>query len=247
MYSVTQSCPTLCDPMGFSPPGSSAHGILQARILQWVAMSSSRGSSQLRDWTYISCASCIANVQGRLIAHLTAGATPRGPQACWVGTACVGWFSRPESGCTQPAMMYHHSSSSRSHKYRTYSPVRNTNTLTQSHESFFCHEVEKSDAINHDSIKKKLIPHTGILHLNTQSWKQREIFNWSVTEQLSTETCLASALSIWTFSDFCSKWSQIQAGQSVLCKGRCLSKTLSLNCPDEWGKLLCKQGVYMYL
>ena len=41
-----QSCLTLCDPMDCSPPGSSVHGILQARILEWVAMPSSRGSSQ---------------------------------------------------------------------------------------------------------------------------------------------------------------------------------------------------------
>ena len=40
-----QSCPTLCNPMDCSPPGSSAHGILQARILEWVSMPSSRGSS----------------------------------------------------------------------------------------------------------------------------------------------------------------------------------------------------------
>ena len=44
-----QSCPTFCDPMDCSPPGSSVHGILQARILKWVAMSSSRGSSRTRD------------------------------------------------------------------------------------------------------------------------------------------------------------------------------------------------------
>ena len=42
---VAQSCPTLCDPMDCSPPGSSVHGILQARILVWVAISFSRGSS----------------------------------------------------------------------------------------------------------------------------------------------------------------------------------------------------------
>ena len=42
---VTQSRPTLCDPMDGSLPGSSVHGILWARILQWVAMPSSRGSS----------------------------------------------------------------------------------------------------------------------------------------------------------------------------------------------------------
>ena len=43
--SVVQSCPTLCNPMDCSPPGSSVNGILQARILGWVAMTSSRGSS----------------------------------------------------------------------------------------------------------------------------------------------------------------------------------------------------------
>ena len=51
-YLVAQSCPTLCDPMDGSPPGSSVHGILQARILEWVAISFSRGSSQLRDQTH---------------------------------------------------------------------------------------------------------------------------------------------------------------------------------------------------
>ena len=44
-----QSCPTLYDPMVYSPPGSSVHGILQARILEWVATPSSRGSSRPRD------------------------------------------------------------------------------------------------------------------------------------------------------------------------------------------------------
>ena len=43
-----QFCPTFCDPMDHSPPGSSAHGIFQASILEWVAMPSSRGSSQPR-------------------------------------------------------------------------------------------------------------------------------------------------------------------------------------------------------
>ena len=48
---VAQSCPTLCDPMNRSLPGSSVHGILQARILEWVAISFSRVSSQRRDRT----------------------------------------------------------------------------------------------------------------------------------------------------------------------------------------------------
>ena len=51
---VAQSCPTLCDPMDCSLPGSSIHGILQARILEWVAISFSRGSSQPRDWIRVS-------------------------------------------------------------------------------------------------------------------------------------------------------------------------------------------------
>ena len=55
MCFVTQLCPTLCDPVDCSLPGSSIHGILQARILEWVAIPFSRGSSQLRDRTHVSC------------------------------------------------------------------------------------------------------------------------------------------------------------------------------------------------
>ena len=57
---VTQSCPTLCDPMGCSPSRSSVHGIFQARILEWVAISFSRGSSWPQDRTQVSC------IRGRL-------------------------------------------------------------------------------------------------------------------------------------------------------------------------------------
>ena len=51
---VAQSCPTLCDSVDCSPPGSSIHGILQAKILEWVAISFSRISSRSRDWTQVS-------------------------------------------------------------------------------------------------------------------------------------------------------------------------------------------------
>ena len=51
---LLQLCPTLCYPMDCSPPGSSVHGILQARILEWVAMTSFRGSSRTKDRTHIS-------------------------------------------------------------------------------------------------------------------------------------------------------------------------------------------------
>ena len=53
--SVAQSCLTLCNPMDCSPPGSSAHGVFQARIPEWVAISFSRGSSRPRDQNRVSC------------------------------------------------------------------------------------------------------------------------------------------------------------------------------------------------
>ena len=53
-YVSLLSCPTPCDPMGCSPRGSSVHGILQTRILEWVPMPSFRGSSQPRDQTQVS-------------------------------------------------------------------------------------------------------------------------------------------------------------------------------------------------
>ena len=54
---VAQSCLTLCDPMSCRPPGSPVHGILQARRLEWVAISFSRGTFWPRDWTRVSCIS----------------------------------------------------------------------------------------------------------------------------------------------------------------------------------------------
>ena len=61
MNAHSLSCVWLfCDPMGCSPQGSSLHGILQARKLEWVAISFSRGSSWPRDWTQVSCVSCIS-------------------------------------------------------------------------------------------------------------------------------------------------------------------------------------------
>ena len=60
MYAKSlQSCATLCDPINCSLPDSSVHGILQERILEWVAMPSFRESSQTRDRTFVSYVSCI--------------------------------------------------------------------------------------------------------------------------------------------------------------------------------------------
>ena len=52
---AAQWCPTICDPGYCSPPGSSVHGILQARILEWIAIPFSKGSFQARDRTQVSC------------------------------------------------------------------------------------------------------------------------------------------------------------------------------------------------
>ena len=59
LHRNTCMCATLCDSMDCSPPGSSVHGILQARIVEWVAMPSSRGASLPRDRTQFSYVSCI--------------------------------------------------------------------------------------------------------------------------------------------------------------------------------------------
>ena len=64
MHSIAKLCPTLCDPMDCSPPGSSLHGILQARILEWVAISFFTGSPSpgmeptSPDWQVDSYALC---------------------------------------------------------------------------------------------------------------------------------------------------------------------------------------------
>ena len=65
-----QSCLTLCNPMDCSPPGSSVHEIFQARILEWFAISYSRGSSQPRDLIYISCIFCIGRQNSLPLCHL---------------------------------------------------------------------------------------------------------------------------------------------------------------------------------
>ena len=85
---VTQASLTLCDPMECSHPSSSVHGILQARILEWVAIPFSRGSSQLRDWTQVSC------IAGRFF---TVGATREGAAVGNWGSFTLGTSSGKQS------------------------------------------------------------------------------------------------------------------------------------------------------
>ena len=83
MCSVAQWRLTLCDPLDCSLPGSSVHGIFQAKVLEWVAISFSRGSYWSRDWTHISCIFCIA---GGLFTHW----------AIWDNTK-IGWVEKKKN------------------------------------------------------------------------------------------------------------------------------------------------------
>ena len=74
--SVAQLCLTICNPMDCSPPGSSVHGIFPARMLEWIAISCSRGSSWPRDWTHIFCGSCIGR---QILYHWATWETTRSP------------------------------------------------------------------------------------------------------------------------------------------------------------------------
>ena len=78
MSEVAQSCPTLCDPMDCSLSGSSIHGVFQARVLEWIAISFSRGSSRPRNRAWVS------HTAGR---HLTVWATI--PPTTWTVVALI--------------------------------------------------------------------------------------------------------------------------------------------------------------
>ena len=81
-WQVAQSCPTLCNPMGCSLPGSSVHGIFQARVLEWVAISFSRASSWPRNRTQVSrIAGTFFNSWATREAHSTAAAA-KSLQSC---------------------------------------------------------------------------------------------------------------------------------------------------------------------
>ena len=90
---VAQLCPALCDLMDCCPPGSSVHGILQARMLEWVVMLSSRGSSQPRDRTRGSEVSC-----RRVLYHSRHLGSPGGEQT---------WAPSLSSAASSPTPVSH--------------------------------------------------------------------------------------------------------------------------------------------
>jgi len=89
---VAQLCPTLCHPMDCSLPCSSVHGIFQARVLEWVAISFSRGSSQPRDWTWVF------HIVGRCFVHIIVpGVTVHFLEGC-------AWHLRHSMGASHSAV-----------------------------------------------------------------------------------------------------------------------------------------------
>ena len=96
-----QLCLTLWDPMDCSPPGSSVQGILQERILKWVTISFSRGSSPSRDWTFVSCISCFS----RTACIDSPGSLPLAPPGkvntniCIINFIIIRFCSNPSTSC----------------------------------------------------------------------------------------------------------------------------------------------------
>ena len=85
---ITQSCLTLCDRINCSPPGSSVLGIPQARMLEWIVIPFSRGTSQPRDWTLVFC------VTGRFFTVCTAGKLMRRNTESWMESRISIFFHR---------------------------------------------------------------------------------------------------------------------------------------------------------
>jgi len=93
-----QLCPTLCNHMDCSPPDSSVHGIFQARILEWVAISYSKGSFWPRDRT---CISCISHIGRQILYHFTTSFKAPGVGDGQGSLACCSPWGRKEWDMTE--------------------------------------------------------------------------------------------------------------------------------------------------
>ena len=98
MYVCAQSCPTLCDPMDCNPPSSSVHGIFQARRLERIVISYSRGSSQPRDWTH----PCLLGLLHWQAASLTIMRTKKALFEIGAGSWFTVWTQRWGSQSSEP-------------------------------------------------------------------------------------------------------------------------------------------------
>ena len=116
-----------CNPIDYSLPGSSVHGILQARILEWVAISFSRGSSQPRNWTRVSC------IIGRLFTDRAMREAPYTPissvQFSSVAQSCLTLWD--PMNCSTPGLPVHHQllEFTRTHVHRVGDAIQTSNPL----------------------------------------------------------------------------------------------------------------------
>ena len=113
-----QSCPTLCNSTDYSSSGSSVHGILQAIILEWVAISSSRGSSLPMDQTCVSGISCIADRFFTISATWEGTSSTMSLYLSFLGTIHVGSISWTTTNSGGRA--WHHPHRDHGHKAEVY-------------------------------------------------------------------------------------------------------------------------------
>jgi len=97
---VAQLCSTLCNTMHYSPPGFSVHGILQARILKWVAISFSRVSSRPRDQTQVSC------ITGRFFTVWATRKVLKSEQKYVLKTTSKRWWVGPDAQWLEKVLIY---------------------------------------------------------------------------------------------------------------------------------------------
>ena len=110
VFTLAQSGVTLCDSMDHSLTGSSIHGIFQVRILECIAISSSREFSRPRDWTHVSCTSCIGK---QILYHCTTWEAPQTHNKLNMASQAAQW-QRIHSQCRRHKRLGFHSWSRRS-------------------------------------------------------------------------------------------------------------------------------------
>ena len=184
---ITQLCPTLCSPMNCSPPDSSVHGIFQARILEWVAIPFSQGSSQPRDQTQVS------HIVGRFF-------TNEPPGKSWTKFSSVQSFSHVRLFAT-PWTSAHQASLSITNSYHP-NPCPS---------SWWCHPTISSSVVPFSSCPQSfpasgsfqmsqlftsggqsigVSASTSVLPMNTQDWSPLGWTGWICLQSKGLSLCL---------------------------------------------------------
>ena len=175
MYAKSLSCVWLCKLMDCSPPGSSVHGILQARILEWVAMPSSRGSSQPRDRTCISSVSRYSvSISFRL--HWQVGSLP----TVWEDLFCIKSLQiKIKMRCHYTAMRL-----TKSQKYWQYQQLDINNRKSHS----LLVEMQSAAVTWEDRlVVSHKIKYTQIIQ--SSNWSPRYPPNWSENTSIQKPAC----------------------------------------------------------